>query len=137
MPPDYSLAQEVMSITRLKSHSFPRPGSLKVDSQGTALNSGSSIGKGVFPGTGTLFVPGYHQSKADYFFEGRFVTLSVWFAAVYVPGNASSTHCVRGKKVITKLSNDSGRGIQVSLFLVLLCMQVLEGDLKLWTISSL
>lgn len=56
------------------------------------------------------------------FFEGRFVTLPLLFAAVYVPGNASSTHCVRGKKGITKPTNDSGREIQASLFLVLLCM---------------
>lgn len=65
MPPDYSLAKGVMSITRPKSHSLSRPGSLKVDFQSTALNSGSSVGKGVFPGTGKLSVAGYHQSKAD------------------------------------------------------------------------
>lgn len=65
MPPDYSLAKERMSIPRPKSHSLPAPGILKVDSQSTALNSGSSVGKGVFPGAGKLSLPGYHQSKAD------------------------------------------------------------------------
>lgn len=41
------------------------------------------------------------------------------------------------KKGITKLSSDSERGIQASLFPVLLCVEVLEGDLKLWTVPSL
>lgn len=67
MPADYSLAKEGMSITRPKSCSLPAPGILKVDSQSTALTSGSSVDKGVFPGAGKLSVPGFHQSKADSF----------------------------------------------------------------------
>lgn len=69
MSPDYSLAKEGMSITRPKPRSLPRPGSLKVDSQSTALSSGSSTGRGAFPGAGKISVPGYHQSKADEFLK--------------------------------------------------------------------
>lgn len=124
MPPHYSLAKGEMSITRPKSCSLPRAETLQADSPSTAPNSGSLIGEGVFPGAGKLSVPGYHQSKADWFFEevcypdwffeGRFVTLSVLFAAVYVM--QAKLIVSGGKEEIIKLSSDSEREIQASLF---------------------
>lgn len=120
MPPDYSLAKEGMSITRPKSRSLPRPGSLKVDSQSTALSSGSSTGRGVFPGTGKISVPGYHQSKADEFLKRGLLPCVI--CCCQCAGQFKLNSLCQREKRVTKLSNDSGRKIQTSLFLVLLCM---------------
>lgn len=75
MPPDYCLAKEVTSITRPKSCSLPRSGNLKVVSQSTALNSGSSVGKGFFPGEGNFLFQVIIDPKLMSFMQGDLLPL--------------------------------------------------------------